>query len=260
VTRLSSNFAATAISFPGSLRQDGKETLKIRKRAEIAASGVSGQAEEIGLCSKVGQDAGSVMQKLAMSLFAVALGATANLAGAQGLSLSGNSGTSRLDTVRAASRVLDGRLSEQYSASARFLPNAGKQPEPMIPRYNGRYQGEYLELARAAARQHNIPEDLFLRLVYQESRWNPNAISHKGAIGLAQLMPGTAQMLRVDPTDPRQNLEGGARYLRMMYDRFGNWRLALAAYNAGPGAVEQHGGIPPFTETRDYVRIILGAG
>jgi soluble lytic murein transglycosylase-like protein len=200
------------------------------------------------------------MRNLACYLGGAALLASVGSAGAQGLSLSGNSGTSRLDTVRLASRVLDGRLSEQYSASVRFLPNAGQQAEPAIPRYTGRYQGEYLELARAAARKHNIPEDLFLRLVYQESRWNPNAISHKGAIGLAQLMPGTAQMLRVDPNDPRQNLEGGARYLRMMYDRFGTWRLALAAYNAGPGAVEQHGGIPPFAETRDYVRIILGAG
>ena len=182
---------------------------------------------------------------------------------AQGLSLSSSGGTSRLDTIRAAGRVIDGRMSEQYSASARLLPNARDQntaPSTTIPRYSGRYNGEYLELARTAARTHNIPEDLFLRLVHQESRWNPNAVSHKGAIGLAQLMPGTAQMLRVDPTDPRQNLDGGARYLRMMYDRFGDWRLALAAYNAGPGAVDQHGGVPPFAETQNYVLVILGSG
>ena len=179
---------------------------------------------------------------------------------AQGLNLSG-ADRNRLDTVRAASRVIDGRLSEQYSASARLLPkSASASAATSIPRYNGAYNGAYLELARAAARRHNIPEDLFLRLVHQESRWNPGAISSKGAIGLAQLMPGTAQMLRVDPNDPKQNLEGGARYLRMMFDKFGDWRLALAAYNAGPGKVEQHGGIPPYAETRDYVRIILGAG
>ncbi len=151
-------------------------------------------------------------------------------------------------------------MSEQYSASARLLPNAARPAEPAIPRYSGRYSGEYLDIARAAARKHAVPEDLFLRLVYQESRWNSGAVSHKGAIGLAQLMPGTAQMLRVDPSDPRQNLEGGARYLRMMYDKFGSWRLALAAYNAGPGAVETHGGIPPFAETQNYIRIILGTG
>ena len=181
---------------------------------------------------------------------------------AQGLNMSGADRGNRLDTVRAASRVIDGRLSEQYSASARFLPNAGAGAAAVqtIPRYNGRYSGAYLEVARAAARRNNIPEDLFLRLVHQESRWNPTAISSKGAIGLAQLMPGTAQMLRVDPNDPQQNLDGGARYLRMMYDKFGDWKLALAAYNAGPGKVEQHGGIPPYAETQNYVRIILGAG
>lgn len=86
------------------------------------------------------------------------------------------------------------------------------------------------------ARKYGIPEALFLRLVNQESRWNPNARSHKGAMGLAQLMPGTAAKLGVNPRDPVQNLEGGARYLRMMYNQFGDWRLALAAYNAGPGA------------------------
>jgi soluble lytic murein transglycosylase-like protein len=76
---------------------------------------------------------------------------------------------------------------------------------------------------------------------------------------LAQLMPATARTLGVDPHDPRQNLEGGARFLRAMYDKFGSWRLALAAYNAGPGAVEKHAGIPPFKETKNYVKVILGS-
>jgi soluble lytic murein transglycosylase-like protein len=126
-----------------------------------------------------------------------------------------------------------------------------------IPRYTGN-MGQYQEMARAAARRHNIPEDLFLRLVQTESAWRPAAVSSKGAIGLAQLMPGTAQLLRVNPHDPQQNLEGGARYLSMQYRKYGNWRLALAAYNAGPGAVDRHGGVPPFRETQDYVRRILG--
>ncbi|MEO0872648.1 MAG: lytic transglycosylase domain-containing protein, partial [Pseudomonadota bacterium] len=112
---------------------------------------------------------------------------------------------------------------------------------------------------RDAARQHGIPEDLFLRLVNQESRWNAKAKSHKGAYGLAQLMPGTAAYLGVDPKDPRQNLEGGARYLKEQYVKFRDWRLALAAYNAGPHRVEQYGGIPPFKETQNYVRIIMGS-
>ncbi len=206
------------------------------------------------------------LRALALSL-AVTTCATfaAPQAQAQGLSLSrgGSDSTSRMDSVRRASRVIDGRLSEQYSASTRYLPNTDKDREveaAVIPRYAGAYRGAYLEKAKAAARAHNIPEDLFLRLVHQESRWNSQAVSHKGAIGLAQLMPDTARDLNVDPTDPQQNLNGGARYLRMMYDRFGDWRLALAAYNAGPGAVTEHGGVPPFAETQNYVRVILGAG
>ena len=159
-------------------------------------------------------------------------------------------------------RLMDSRLSTQYQSSARLQPNAGRQEVlletvPNIPRYTGR-RSEYLPHARQAAQRHGIPEDLFLRLVQQESGWNPNARSHKGAMGLAQLMPGTAAKLGVNPNDPVQNLNGGARYLRMMYNQFGNWTLALAAYNAGPGAVQKHGGIPPYRETRNYVRIIAG--
>jgi soluble lytic murein transglycosylase-like protein len=114
-------------------------------------------------------------------------------------------------------------------------------------------------MARAAARRHGVPEDLFLRLVQQESGFNHGARSNKGAIGLAQLMPGTAAKLRVDPLDAAQNLEGGARYLMMQYSRFGDWRLALAAYNAGPEAVQKYSGVPPYAETMNYVRAILGS-
>ena len=106
---------------------------------------------------------------------------------------------------------------------------------------------------------HGVPSDLFLRLVQQESGWNPNAVSHAGAKGLAQLMPDTARLLGVNINDPAQNLSGGARYLRMMYEKFGTWRLALAAYNAGPQAVEKYGGVPPYKETRNYVRVIWGS-
>ena len=127
-----------------------------------------------------------------------------------------------------------------------------------IPAYAGA-AGVYQDMARAAARRHNVPEDLFLRLVQQESNWNPNAKSHKGALGLAQLMPDTALRLGVDPNDPYQNLDGGARYLSKQYRTFRDWRLALAAYNAGPDAVREHGGVPPFAETRAYVPKVLAA-
>lgn len=158
--------------------------------------------------------------------------------------------------------VLDRRAASQYAGSVRLQPNVTRMPErvgaAVAPVFTGRYAGPYLAPARHAAQRHGIPEDLFLRLVQQESGWNPGAVSHRGAIGLAQLMPGTAQLLRVDPNDPQQNLEGGARYLAQQYRKFGSWRLALAAYNAGPGAVEKHGGVPPYRETMNYVKVIWG--
>ncbi|WP_425100658.1 lytic transglycosylase domain-containing protein [Tropicibacter sp. S64] len=162
-------------------------------------------------------------------------------------------------------RLLDTRAAQQYNNSVRLQPPSVITPtkygvlDGSLPQYRGSYRGEYVEMARAAARKHGVPEDLFLRLVQQESRFNASAKSHKGAIGLAQLMPGTAKVLGVDPHDPRQNLEGGARYLKMQFETFKSWRLALAAYNAGPGAVIKHGGVPPYRETKNYVKKIWGS-
>ncbi len=177
---------------------------------------------------------------------------------AEGLVLSGSS-KSRLALFSQQADLLDGRLAKQYEGSVRLTPNADKIVEDgSVPVFRGNYKGEYLEVAKAAARRHGVPEDLFLRLIQQESGWNPGAVSPKGATGLAQLMPDTAKFLRVDISDPQENLEGGARYLSMMHGRFGSWRLALAAYNAGPLAVEQHDGVPPYAETKGYVLAILG--
>ena len=157
-------------------------------------------------------------------------------------------------------KVLDNRAAQQYSNSTRLLPPSVNNPGSVRKKgYHGKYRGEYLEMAKAAARKHNVPEDLFARLVQQESGWNPSAQSHKGAFGLAQLMPGTARYLGVDPKDPSQNLEGGARYLAEQYREFGSWRLALAAYNAGPEAVRKYGGVPPYRETKNYVKVIWGS-
>ena len=110
-----------------------------------------------------------------------------------------------------------------------------------------------------AAAQYGINGALVDAVAWQESRYNPRARSSAGAIGVMQLMPGTARQLGVtNPHDVRQNVAGGAAYLREQLERFGNnVPLALAAYNAGPGAVMKYGGIPPYRETQDYVRQIM---
>ena len=118
-------------------------------------------------------------------------------------------------------------------------------------------EDSYYQMAIKKAEAYGIPKQLFFNLVTAESNWDPVIVSHRGAIGLAQLMPGTAEELGVDPWDALDNLDGGARYLSQQYARFGTWELALAAYNAGPGAVSRYDGIPPYAETEEYVKKIL---
>ncbi|HAW47136.1 MAG TPA: lytic transglycosylase [Roseovarius sp.] len=170
----------------------------------------------------------------------------------------------RIDVFQSQARVLDRRERQERKSAIRLerpgfvTPTMWGDLSPS-PQFRGAYRGPYLDMAKQAARRHGIPESLFLRLVQQESGWRADAVSHKGALGLAQLMPQTARLLGVNPRDPRQNLEGGARYLAAQHRKFGSWRLALAAYNAGPQAVEKYGGVPPYKETRNYVRVILGS-
>jgi len=116
-------------------------------------------------------------------------------------------------------------------------------------------------LAEKTAIKYGIPTKIFLALIKQESGWNHRAVSRAGAIGLTQVMPFNIVAMGYDiesfKNSPADQLEAGAKYLSMQYKTFGRWDLALAAYNAGPGAVMKHGGIPPYKETRNYVRSIL---
>lgn len=121
------------------------------------------------------------------------------------------------------------------------------------------WQVPYHDLIQQVSVKYQIDPHLLAALVQQESNFNAQALSVDSAQGLVQMIPGTAAMLGVsDPYDPRQAIDGGARYLKMLLDRFrGNVEFALAGYNAGPGNVEKYKGIPPFQETRDYVRRIM---
>jgi soluble lytic murein transglycosylase-like protein len=151
-------------------------------------------------------------------------------------------------------------LSNEHAAAAPATPApaAGRLKSPPRPAAAAAAR-QLAPLVRAAAHANGLPEALLQAVVETESGFNPGAVSPKGALGLMQLMPQTARELRVrDPRDPAANLDGGARYLKQLLAQHGNdLSLALAAYNAGPGAVQRTGGIPPFAETRRYVPKVI---
>ncbi len=132
-----------------------------------------------------------------------------------------------------------------------LLPQAAAAPVRATP------EAVRAAIAESAAR-HTVPVQVVEAVAWQESRFNQAAVSPKGALGVMQLLPKTASDLGVDPLDLRANIDGGAAYLAQQMRRFGSLPLALAAYNAGPEAVTRHGGVPPYAETRTYVRTILG--
>jgi soluble lytic murein transglycosylase-like protein len=114
------------------------------------------------------------------------------------------------------------------------------------------------ELVDAAAKKNGLPSNFVHSVVAAESAYQPNAVSPKGAIGLMQLMPATAKAYGADPNDPAQNVEAGAAYLRELLIKYnGDPQRALAAYNAGPGAVDKYNGVPPYAETQTYIERVL---
>jgi soluble lytic murein transglycosylase-like protein len=166
----------------------------------------------------------------------------------------------RLAQIGQMTQRLNGVAEPPATSFAAALKTAQSAAQPPAAVAAGASSGSaYDTLIQQAAAKYNLDPAVLKGLIKQESGFNPQARSHAGALGLTQLMPATAAGLGVtDATDPAQAVDGGARYLRQQLDRFGGDIVkALAAYNAGPGAVEKHQGVPPYAETQAYVRSVL---
>lgn len=143
-----------------------------------------------------------------------------------------------------------------YSAPQVFTSDGAR---PIAPREaaSAATPAEVSAAIQESSLRHAVPVPVVEAVAWQESRYNQAAISPKGARGVMQLMPGTASTLGVDAADLKANIDGGVAYLAQQMRRYGDLRLALAAYNAGPGAVDRYGDVPPYAETQTYVRSIL---
>lgn len=150
---------------------------------------------------------------------------------------------------------------DQEEIAAAPIPPPAPTPPPAVGPVALAPPDAPAELAVEAARKYLLPDSFVRSVMNAESGFQPNAVSPKGAIGLMQLMPDTARALGVDPLDPHQNADGGAQYLRQLLAKYENdpnqVLLALAAYNAGPAAVERYHGVPPYRETREYILRVL---
>lgn len=149
---------------------------------------------------------------------------------------------------------MDGKSEEKAAPVAKARPATGEPTTAMEKRL--------MDTLRKELPNHNVPADLALAVMQAESKFNPGAVSPKGAIGVMQIMPATAAELGIENSkdlfEPEVNIPTGLKYLSNLLSRYqGDEQKALAAYNAGPGAVAKHGGVPPYTETKDYIKKVM---
>lgn len=167
------------------------------------------------------------------------------------------------ETVKPFQEVLQATAQSQFGTLLKSMPTTSVQaqisPQPELRGYAQATKPQLLSMISQISKKHGVDEKLVQALIKQESGFNPNATSHCGAKGLMQLMPGTAKTLGVaDAYNPVQNVDGGVRHLKWLLSKYnGNVILALAAYNAGSGAVDKYDGVPPYAETQNYVKSIL---
>jgi soluble lytic murein transglycosylase-like protein len=165
--------------------------------------------------------------------------------------LSQASGAEPIGTTSSTGTSFQAQLQQATAADSAASTTATQSSGPV--------DGQYSDLINGAAQKYGIDPALLKGLIRQESNFNPSAQSPAGAAGLCQLMPGTAASLGcTNPLDPAQAIDAGAKYLSQQLKAFGgDPRKALAAYNAGPGAVQRYGGVPPYAETQNYVRSVM---
>ena len=172
--------------------------------------------------------------------------------------LFGGQEAANVSTDNSFGDILDNKINidSYFNKDDSNLPNTTELPG--VPEIPGAPKGEILNLIDKYSQKYNIDKNLVKAVVQQESGFNSKAVSSAGALGLMQLMPSTAKGLGVrNPFDAEQNIAGGTKYLKNLINKYDSVKLGLAAYNAGSGAVQKYGGVPPYKETQNYVNKIM---